>query len=399
MKIILFSNTIESQEFFSFQLDKKFRSLGHETFFYNCYDELDSFSRLQKFIEPGNTVTFSFNFHGLMDDGFLCSGREPVFWDDSGIPFVNMVIDHPYYYHRFFRHVPQKYTQICIDINHIRYMKRFFPEIRCDDYIELGGTSILDTVPRIPYKERKYDLIFTGNYTNPDTFEKFYADMDEPVRNFYHELRDRLIEDSESTVEDMAEKMIRAEFGDKVTDAYLRECNANLIACDLQVRHYFREKAVTRLADAGFKISTFGGGYENAPCRHPENIKQNGIVSSQACLDAIAQSKVVLNVMPWFKDGAHDRVFNTMLNGAISLSDHSKALDREFINMENIAFYNLKNIDGIVDVYQKLIDDPDLAESIAEAGYQEALMHHSWSSRAVEIEQILKRVLKEEAGQ
>ena len=393
MKIVLFSNTIETQEFFSLQLEKSFNTMGHETFIYDCLDDMNSYFKLQDFIEEGNTVAFSFNFHGLIDDDFLCDGREPVFWNESQIPFVNMVIDHPYYYHKFFRHIPNRYVQISIDHNHLKYMNRFYPNIVADDYVELGGTSIYDIVDPIPFSHRKYDIIFTGNYTNPKNFEQHYKNMERAVIVFYHEIRDRVIASPDTTIEEMAETMIRDEFGDSVTDDYLRECIANLVACDLQVRNYFREVLISKLADAGFKIATFGSGFNEIPCKHIENIEQHGQVSSQSCLDAIAQSKVVLNVMPWFKDGTHDRVYNTMLNGAVSLSDHSSALDREFNNMENIAFYDLKNTDSILEAYSKLINDPSLAESIADSGYNEAYAHHTWAERAKQIEKILLRQL------
>lgn len=272
MKIILFSNTIETQEFFSLQLEKAFNIMGHETFIYDCLDDINSYFKLQNFIEKDNTIAFSFNFHGLIDDDFLCDGREPVFWNENKIPFVNMVIDHPYFYHKFFRHIPDEYVQISIDKNHMKYMNRFYPDIIADDYVELGGTSIYDIADPIPFNSRKYDIIFTGNYTNPDNFEKHYSNMDKAVIDFYHELRDRIIASPDTTIEDMAEIMIRDEFGDSVTDDYLRECNANLVACDLQVRNHFREVLISKLADSGFKIATFGSGFDEMPCRHIKNI-------------------------------------------------------------------------------------------------------------------------------
>ncbi len=58
-------------------------------------------------------------------------------------------------------------------------------------------------------------------------------------------------------------------------------------------------------------------------CRHPENIINGRLQDSYGCLKAISQAKISLNVMPWFKEGAHDRVFNSMLNGAVCFTDWS----------------------------------------------------------------------------
>lgn len=46
--------------------------------------------------------------------------------------------------------------------------------------------------------------------------------------------------------------------------------------------------------------------------------------------------------MPWFKQGAHDRVFNSMLNGAVCVTDTSGYLKDNFIDGENIIFIILK---------------------------------------------------------
>ena len=95
-------------------------------------------------------------------------------------------------------------------------------------------------------------------------------------------------------------------------------------------------------------------------------------------------------MMPWFKDGAHDRVFNTMLNGAISLSDHSRALDDYFVDGKDIVFYDLKNIDKLVERYAWIMDHPAEAKDIAMAGYEEAKKAHTWQHRAVELEKMFK---------
>ncbi len=398
MKIVLFKNTVESQEFFSFELAYAFENMGHEVYIYDCNEPFMSFSKLENFVEPGNTVVFAFNFNGMINDPCLCKGRDPVWLKKTGIPYYNMIVDHPYYYHQEFLHIPPQYVQLCIDRNHIRYMKRYFPHIDSDHYMELAGTQLsadsgkmqweLSADDLIPYEKRADDIIFTGNYILPESYEKFLKGCDQPVIDFYHSLFRELRENPDETLEDHAEKRIREVFGDKVTDEYLRDCFENMIFLDLQIRHQFRGQAVAAIADAGYKITVYGAGYEDLPCKHPENIISKGNVNSLKCLEAIAQARVSLNVMPWFKDGAHDRVFNTMLNGAISLSDHSRALDDYFVDGKNIVFYDLKNIDKLVERYAWIMDHPAEAKDIALAGYEESKKAHTWQHRAVELEKM-----------
>ena len=62
-------------------------------------------------------------------------------------------------------------------------------------------------------------------------------------------------------------------------------------------------------------------------------------------------ARIALNVMPWFKDGAHDRVFTAMLQGTAALTDDSRYLREECRDGENICFtprgrYNSFRIGG-----------------------------------------------------
>ena len=50
----------------------------------------------------------------------------------------------------------------------------------------------------------------------------------------------------------------------------------------------------------------------------------------------ISQAKISLNVMPWFKMGAHDRVINTMLYGGVALTDTSLFYENTFADGENV---------------------------------------------------------------
>ena len=369
------------------------REKGHQVFFYDAAMPYESFRALSEFFEPGQTAAFAFNFNGMMNDPCLCEDREPVFFNATGMPLINMVVDHPYYYHEVLPHIPRNYTQLSIDKNHLRYMKRFFPGVDASHYLELGGTK-LKAVPEvrnafglIPVKARKTDVVFTGNYVEPASYDEHIAHLDPEVQNFYHELFWELITHTDETLEAVAERKIRSVFSD-VEDEYLKKCFAQMIFLDLKARHYFRGKAVRALTDHGIRVSVFGSGYEKLQLKKPENLLIHGNVNSERCLQEIGNAKLSLNVMPWFKDGAHDRVYNSMLNGAVSLTDPSKALRRHFTDDE-IAFYSLNDMESLAEKAQKLLSNPALMQDMADAAYENALQNHTWKRRADTIEGIL----------
>ncbi len=181
-------------------------------------------------------------------------------------------------------------------------------------------------------------------------------------------------------VEDAAEEELKNQ-GIQFTDDELKQIMPNLMFVDLSVRFYFRAEVIARLADSGIKVHTFGAGWDMLECRHPENIITAGNVSSQECLDMISRSKISVNVMPWFKQGAHDRVFNSMLNGAVCVTDTSGYLKDNFIDGENIIFYNLENIDAAADKIKRLLTNHDELERIAENAYKICAENHKWEMR------------------
>jgi spore maturation protein CgeB len=96
----------------------------------------------------------------------------------------------------------------------------------------------------------------------------------------------------------------------------------------------------------------------------------------------IGDSKISVNVMPWFKRGAHDRIFNSMLNGAVCATDTSMYLDDFISDNENALYYHLKDIDSLPERIGRLLADSELAEHIAAQGYDTAASGHTWERRA-----------------
>lgn len=392
MKMIMFKGGVETQEFFSFELAKTFEKLGYELFFYDLLDLENSYLMMKEFCEVGRTVMFTFNFNGIAGEEFLYREDGTNFWNEYSIPCFNMVVDHPFYYHQFIEIVPEQYYQISIDKFHEAYMKRYFPTVGSGGFIPLGGTRLETGEPLIPIMERPMDIVFTGNYTRPETFDKFIAHLDKEYIDFYHSILDELIAFPHLRLEDLAERRLKAEIG-QMSDADLKSCYKNMIFIDLSARFHYRARAVQELVDNGFIVNVFGAGWDALECKHPENITNWGGVNSLKCLEVINQAKVSLNVMPWFKDGAHDRVFNSMLNGAVSFSDDSFYLRENFSDNRDLRFYNLSEMGQISHIAGEIFEKPDLMAEIANNGRIKAEKNHTWECRAKEIDALIRNCI------
>ena len=152
---------------------------------------------------------------------------------------------------------------------------------------------------------------------------------------------------------------------------------------------YFRRELVCSLAEAGMKVTVLGKDWELSGCRKPENLILMGQVDSLTCLEFMQRAKVSFNVMPWFKEGAHDRIFNSMLSGCVTVTDSSLYLDEILHEHVDFVKYSLKEREKMPEMVRKLLQDEKQSRELAQAGYDLA-QAHTWEKRAEMLDGIFK---------
>ena len=100
-------------------------------------------------------------------------------WDTFDIPCINIVVDHPFYYHHFFECLPKRYIHVSIDRNHDRYMQEYFPDIRRGPFLPLGGTGLYEDGNYPKIADRPMDVVFVGNYEAPENFNVYIERIDD----------------------------------------------------------------------------------------------------------------------------------------------------------------------------------------------------------------------------
>ena len=380
-KIMFFEGDIETQGYFSRQIAEAMQQLGHDVFIYDLSSPWSSTEKFFRFFEKGNTVLINFNFHGMSGEPFFLDENDKMMWDALDIPSYNIVVDHPMYYHHFLEKVPGNYHHISIDRNHEKYMRRFFPEIVRGPYLPLAGTELYPNKSSVPVTCRRYDVMMVGNYCVPKTFERFITRIDDEYTAFYYGMIDDLFANPHRTVEEVAEAHLRDELGE-VPEEELKKTMAALTFIDLYVRYTLRGRIVQELVDAGIKVHVFGDGWDRLPCRHEENLILMNNLDSAGCLKKLCQAKISLNVMPWFKDGAHDRVFNSMLNGAVCLTDWSKYMTEILKDGKDVIFYELDDLPALPDKIRELLASRSRWEELQQNAYHTAAAAHTWAHRA-----------------
>lgn len=400
-RIVMVVGGVETLEYFSYQMGKTFAEQGYLVFYYDLKDEVTSAKRLRKFVRTGETVLVTFNFEGLEKEPGVYREGIGYVWDEYRIPCYNIAADHPYYYHDRLIDLPKDYYHISIDKFQEQYFKEFYPEFRHLGFLPLAGTELPREREVVEISEQRgvsdssevlgkadagryMDVIMTGNYTPPSFCEKHIHWINEEYAAFYQGIIDDLIANPDRTVEAAELEACEREMGYTPYDE-IRIAMHRMIFIDLYVRNYWRGEAVKALVDAGIKVDVFGKGWDELECEHPENLRIHPQTTSLACLQHLQHAKVSLNVMPWFKDGAHDRVFNSILNGAVCVSDESKYLCEELQEGEGVCYYDLKNIVELPHIVQDLLQNENEMQDIVSNGIEKVRKNHTWDSRAKQI--------------
>lgn len=393
-RIILFRGDIETTGYFSEQMEKTLIANGYQTIFYDYECEKASLERILPFIQRGKTAIVTFNYHGIAGPNEVCfdeaSGR--FMWEDFDIPYINIVVDHPFYYDRFLKQVPPNYYHVSIDRYHDAYMTYYYPEIKRGPFLPLAGTSLHEKGDYKPISERSMDIVFTGNYTKPEDFDLYIERHGDEYADFYRGMIKELLDQPDLLLEDVARRHILREIPE-ATDDDIKETISNMIFLDMYIRFFYRGEAVRVLAEAGYKVHIFGGGWEDLECKNPENLILGGSLNSLQCLEKISDAKISLNVMPWFKDGAHDRIFNTMANGAVCVTDGSIYLHEIIEDQRQAAFYTLEEIDKLPQVVGDLLANPEKMQTMADEAFSFVMKEHMWKQRTeVVIREILEKI-------
>lgn len=384
MRIILFYTDTESFNFFTDQLEQEFKNRGYETFILDLMNPpAENAHSYQNFVQyASQKIDAAVCFDGMCIRDDLLIG----IWDAWGTAVIDILMDPPLRFHPTLMKHPRNYRLFCCDYDHVEYVKRYFGDtVAYVDFMPHVGTAPKGDGPVIPYEERKYDILFSATYYKPESKLKeigqIFAD-NKGMQQFYELMYHNLIEDSDLTTEQAVFLTLR-QTGWKISEDTLKIIFRCAESVDWAIRMYQRDRVVTALACSGQELYLLGRGWENhCSAEYPNVHRIADRVPYEQTLRYMSDAKINLNVFPWFKSGTHDRIFNTLLQHSLPLTDSSRWVDEQFTDGQDIALYSLKHLDQLPDIAERLLKNPEKAEKIIENGYQKVLHEFTWKNCA-----------------
>lgn len=374
-RLVLFYSNIPTLNLFTNQLKQGFLELGYEIYELNLSKD-DGFGPFLKYVQE-NPVTAMIAFNNSFFGTTLSSGENMC--EALGIPSINILVDHPYWYHdEILMRTPSNGIVLCVDRNHMNYVNRFYPNISCNGFLPLGGFSGYST--HKPISDRKTEVLYAGSLST-NRIPHDFSGWDFPAK----QILEHLITHTEDTIEAVIEQELR-QAGVILPDEELRKFISSCATLDNIVSSYYREKVVSSVAKAGIPLELYGNGWEVFDWVKLPNVHYGGCVSPEEILLMMEDSKIILNSMPWFRDGSHDRVFNAMMCGAVAVSETSKYLE-EVLPADTWVSFDLSyaSLADLPHRIKELLDDEERMQQIASAGYELAASEHTWKTRALEL--------------
>ena len=250
------------------------------------------------------------------------------------------------------------------------------------EFLPHAGT--IDPEPPIPYTEKEYDIFFSATYYPPDSqlaeLEQYVCPKDSPLYQIYMQIAQYLLTHTSVTAPQAVLDVLAANQMD-LSHESCRTIVRGMSPIDWMVRMYYRSKAVQVLVDAGLQVHVLGRGWENHPSSGADNFHiLDGRIAFADTFPYIRNAKINLNVMPWFKAGTHDRIFNTMLRHSICMTDSSSWIDANYTNGEDIVLYHLDELERLPEIADFWLSHPAEAETLIAKAKQKTAENFVWKN-------------------
>lgn len=390
--IVFYGNELcyNTLNIFAESVASNLRKRGFDAALVNAYTDPETLrSELEKQAEIGKIdAAISFNV-----DGRILACRDTI--NELGIPLYDWIVDHPCDHIKVLEADVNDYHAIVLDRDHAGFIDRHIDNIRSADMIPIGGFcgDECDDLSRDDFANRRYGLIFTGSYVPYHQFEESILSLPDRMKKMTVMMIEQMISNRDLTNEEALNSALREVIGtDQIPSNVYCECAYYTSNSNIYVRHFVREEILRYIVDSGVRIDIFGPGWERLGFDRKKNVVLHDRIDYTESALVCREAKLSLNILPWFKDGLHDRIPTAMMNGSAVATDTSRYIDEVFdTDGENreILIFDIKRPQSIPEHLGKWMSDEDMLYRVAKGGREKALSQMKWENRVDELIRVI----------
>ena len=371
-----------STSYFANRLNEEFLKAGRNSVVVQVDNRADAARLVDEIAEKkdiAGIIDFNTNLYSY-DDIFDIEDEEST---TGYVPLWHVILDHPLYHNSVLKSNLHDMRVICLDETHAKLIRKNYSHIK-DVYVR---PLPADTAQKlVPYTERSIDVLFTGTYTSSDDIISIAMQSGKENMEIFQNMADYLINNPAHTIETAFEHAL-CDGDESFAGSFMDRLELNFFA-DMFIRAVIREELLMEMLRSGIDVDIFGHGWERfiLKCDMVQNkegvfggkVKLHGETDYKNLPDIYADSRIALNVLPWFKAGQHDRISLAMCNGSVCVSDESIYLENKFVDGEYIFMYSLEDMHGAAEIIKNLQAQPLEAAKTAAKGYARAIRELSF---------------------
>lgn len=356
---------------FAKEFARALEGLGERIVYYDT--EKDDVSRLSELVN--GQYKASIGFQTWIMSVRWGEGKGYV-QDLIGGPKYDFVVDHPIWLKEQLEQVPDQFYVLTHDRDYQDFIRRHFPGVRDTFRLPPGGRKcVLEAVEG----ERTQAITFLGTYGD-------YRKKLEVIRQCVPSVRwlaARYLGIMRKRPDLTAENAFREALsgsGISLKEKEFLELFFEMKAVIQAIMYYYREKVVETILNAGMEVHVYGESWQESPFRTQPKLHIHPAVTAEQGMEVLQRSKISLNVMAWHKDGFTERIADSMIAGAVVVSDRSRRLEEDF--SEEVVLFELTNLSELQGKLRFLLEHEEEREKYAKRARQKALNCVTWETRA-----------------
>lgn len=314
-------------------------------------------------------------------------------YDHWKLPRFSFLTDNPVHKLDLLQGFPQRGLIGVVDLDFLEILEKFSYPGKGAIPFPHGGPPPLPQLPES--RERDIDVLMVGNVSTPlataDWLDKC-GGQDPRIRDAFATVLDRARNTDESlwriTDSEFTGRGIIAP-PEKLA-AVVRETEGQLIA---QRRRDILASVKTQ------KVVYYGAIEDGGSIAASDNVTVRDILPFYDVCDLMMRAKIVVNVSPSFRNGAHERVFYGLSRGAQILAEPTRFLTKEVEQDLGVSFMPFDAAgmdDAIAAVLDRSAEERDAVRERATAHYAAT---HTWGQRVdVMLDAMAEKFWPDEAG-
>jgi len=295
-------------------------------------------------------VYFAMGLSGIGQDLYI---ENNLIWEEYKTPFFNWCCDHPCYYPS--RHKIQSSWVLhgYVFPDHAKYANEFFnangmtfqSHLGAPKKVEIENIGKVQTV-------RNNRILFTKSGTDISAIEARWQSFPHITKSILFSAKEELLykstEDAFSVIQNFASEQ----------NIYLSPTNSFLLSLmqelDAYVRGWRTNLVMQSLMD--FPIDVYGKSWDHVNWSDARGAKYKGPIELQSNLRILPEYLGCLSINPFIQDSTHDRVFYSIAENVVPISDGNRFSKNKMPQLDKYSFQFDR--ESIVSSVENLLGNP-----------------------------------------